>query len=119
MRISDWSSDVCSSDLGGTAGPAADGTRFQREEGKGEGTRARRQLNGPGTGTRRSRQLQKEHAGRCSTLTATGRETSGSQRIGHRDTTERGQDRKREGMGRRCEDSASLGGRRKRKKKQK
>src|SRR3546814_20477770 len=60
----------------GTAGPAADGARFQREEGKGEGTRARRRLNGTGTWTRRSRQLQKDHAGRCPTLTAPGRETS-------------------------------------------
>src|SRR3546814_1008425 len=52
----------------GAAGPAADGARFQREEGKGEGARARRRLNGPGTWTRRSRQLQKDHAGRCPTL---------------------------------------------------
>src|SRR3546814_1474285 len=52
MRISDWSSDVCSSDLGGDAGPSSEGV-LAGSVGSLGGTRGSSAPGSPGTARRR------------------------------------------------------------------
>src|SRR3546814_15334101 len=55
VRISDWSSDVCSSDLGRTLAPGAHGPQAAREEGELAPHQGRRRLRARRQGPRHSR----------------------------------------------------------------